>query len=157
MWLKMRTLLLEQALSLPSRPRVRRAAGGRGRGIAKRELVQVKGFAFSATLWWKRKKDAQCDTDWNLSTVNVKITKTWKERRGGRERKKEIKEERKMEVRERQVGKRKPVVSVLPLAIFMSLGNIKIYFFFQSRLKSQKLREQRHLILIYSVFPTAIC
>lgn len=30
--------------------------GGRGGGIAKRELVQVKGFAFSATLCWKRKK-----------------------------------------------------------------------------------------------------
>ena len=76
----------------------RRAGGGRGGGIAKRELVQVKGFAFSATLCWKRKKkDAQCDTDWNLLTVNVEITKTRKERRSGRKRKKEIKKEKRKE------------------------------------------------------------
>jgi hypothetical protein len=31
--------------------------GGEGGGwIAKRELVQVKGFAFSATLYWIREK-----------------------------------------------------------------------------------------------------
>jgi len=34
------------------------------------------------------KKEAQCDTDWNLLTVNVEITKTRKERRGRRKRKK---------------------------------------------------------------------
>lgn len=84
----------------------RRAGGGRGGGIAKRELVQVKGFAFSATLCWKRKKkkDTQCDTDWNLLTVNVEISKTRKESRSGRKRKKEIKKKRKMEGWERQVG-----------------------------------------------------
>jgi hypothetical protein len=40
------------------------------------------------------KKDAQCDTDWNLLTVDVEITKTLKESRGGKKNKKEIKEER---------------------------------------------------------------
>ena len=35
---------------------VSKGGGGRGGRIAKRELVQVKGFAFSATLCWKRKK-----------------------------------------------------------------------------------------------------
>jgi len=69
------------------------------------------------------KKDAQYDTDWNLLTVNVEITKTRKERRSGRKRKKGRKEDGRMEG---QVGKSKHVVSVLRLAIFMSLGNIKI-------------------------------
>jgi hypothetical protein len=92
----------------------------------------------------KEKKDAQCDTDWNLLTVNVEMTKTRKERRDGRKRKKRNKE-RKEDGRMGTISwERKPVVSVLPLAIFMSLGNIKIYFFFQLHRKSQKLKEQQH-------------
>jgi hypothetical protein len=63
--------------------------GGEGWcGIAKRELVQVKGFAFSATLYWiGGKKEAHFDTDFSLLTVNVERLKEEKE---------EIRKERKL-------------------------------------------------------------
>lgn len=53
-----------------------RGAGAEKGRIAKRELVQVKGFAFSVTLCWIRKKrQSQCDSKWNLLTVDVEGTK----------------------------------------------------------------------------------